>query len=713
MASKLVSYVHTVQLKLKIEQATLPHIDEPTPLYIYDEVTEAIGRDRKNIDDAIDCLEQRLQFRSTSTKQKALKLIKHMSQKGSGELQRALVRLSGQIKELQAFRCAPDAFKGDVPWKRVQEYAKEALEAIHSVKGDGARNGGDWGSGSLSSGLSTSTTGGKRMEGFGNDATGRGMSGASGATSGGATSSSRRYEGFGSGGAHSSNVLEHDQSEAWGLPFGTKLAMGLNELKSAAIAGAVGLGDFAGAYSGKGASGSPNESGYRSTYSPPTRPQIDVDAFEEHGYASHSTRNAMIPMSNVSNASNMSTSAEKSGGGTVRTPSSQSLEERLVQQFLSKSQGVRVAPTADECTKFLTTCAGHGSIPLAKAFEKTLLHGSWKEVLRALCVLDVAATGGGISGTPVISSMVEYFKEHPESLHRASDSAQDRVRSKAMSVLVRMGIDPQPTSQHASGVAAELHGRATGLVPAQDTSTGIDLLSMDALDAPDGLNELDSLETVSGTNTVGGNRGNGVSAPQNTSHPSDALGDTNLPSLLDALEVNDTDFAGDTTQNIRDDLTPNSPVAGLISGSGASIQSKPSDPFGDWLGAEETSPVPQSPATVSNAPSYPKTVNDPFGTLDMGVVANTSTAPSNGSMPTGTPPPILDDFFTSMPSTTMAPSLSTTTASAPAPMTGNVAPPTSVGNSTPTDVLGAWHATTSGFSSSQREEAAFDFGPLV
>ena len=70
MASKLVSYVHTVQLKLKIEEATLPLDDEPTPIWVLDEVASAVGSSRKNVDDAIDCLEQRLQFRSTSTKKR-------------------------------------------------------------------------------------------------------------------------------------------------------------------------------------------------------------------------------------------------------------------------------------------------------------------------------------------------------------------------------------------------------------------------------------------------------------------------------------------------------------------------------------------------------------------------------------------------------------------------------------------------------------------
>lgn len=680
LPSKLVSYVHTVQLKLKIEEATLPLDDEPTPPWVLDEVTNAIGSNRKNVDDAVDCLEQRLQFRSTATKQKALKLIKHMSHKGSTELQRALVRLSGQIKELQTYRCAPDAFKGDVPWKRVQEYAKEALEAIHGVKEGGVRGGGDRGS---RGNWTTSSMGGKRMEGFGS---GGAVSG--GAVGGGVPSTSRKYEGFGSEGARGpSNVLEHDPGDVRNLPFGAKLAMGLSELKSAALAGAVGLGEYAGAYTGKGATGSPKGSGYQSTYTPPTRPQIDVDAFGEHGHPSHSTRNAMMPMSSVSNASNASNVPNEASGGLARNASSlQGPEERLVQQFVTKSQGVRVAPTVDECTKFLTTCAGHGSIPLAKAFERTVAHGTWKEVLRALCVLDVAATGGGIGGTPAVSSIVTYFKEHPESLRRASNSAQERVKSKAASVLGRMGV-PCPTAVETSSMAGDTwHAGA----PGDASGATIDLLSMDGPEDVAGAGGAEASPQRETTSTA---------SKASTESKAYMTGGADLSSLLDALDVKD---AGEEERTAT--FNPSSPVAGLIS-TAPGVQSKASDPFGDWLGAEETSPVPPSPPTATN--TVPPAPLDPFAAVDLGlpqpnrgIQSPSSSGPMSPSMSNSmsmskaSTPPILDDFFSSTPSSS----------SRSAPNTG--APPMTA--SMTSDVLGAWHASTS----TQREEAAFDFGEL-
>jgi predicted transcriptional regulator with HTH domain len=171
MAGKLASFVGTVQLKLKVEKATSSE-DEPAPsaffyfyyvestqsrwlytwlyyssivrleadglaacvaVYLLDEVVRAAGSNPKNISDVVEALKQRLEFRSSVIKQKALKLVKHAALKGSSELKRSLNKLSPLIRELTHYRCAPDPFKGDIPWKKVQEYARDALETIHAA----------------------------------------------------------------------------------------------------------------------------------------------------------------------------------------------------------------------------------------------------------------------------------------------------------------------------------------------------------------------------------------------------------------------------------------------------------------------------------------------------------------------------------------------------------------------------------------------------
>lgn len=368
-----------------------------------------------------------------------------------------------------------------------------------------------------------------------------------------------------------------------------------------------------------------------------------------------------------------------------------------MQQFVAKSQGVRVAPTTDECSKFLTTCVGHGSMPLAKALERTVAHGTWKEVLRALCVLDVAATGGGVSGTPAVSSIVTYFKEHPESLQRASNSAQERVKSKAVSVLERIGV-PCCAAVESSSVAVDAkHGQTDhGRVPGDASGATIDLLSVDGLEDLAGIG------------------GAGIFPPHETMNRASTTDESDITSLLDALDVKDAGFRTTGGQERAAPPAPNSPVAGLISAE-TGVKSKPSDPFGDWLGAEESSPVPASPATVPNSGSSLAT-QDPFAVVGQGMPQPASLSPPSGPMSTAlststsksTKAPILDDLFTLAPIAAAATTTSPTSTS-----TTTTANTTScAGRGTPSDVLGAWHAATSGFTSSQREEAAFDFGEL-
>lgn len=67
----------------------------------------------------------------------ALKLVTHIGRKGSSDLRRLMARRSGAVRDLLHYRCDPDPFKGDTVWKRVQEYAQEALNAIHGTPDSG------------------------------------------------------------------------------------------------------------------------------------------------------------------------------------------------------------------------------------------------------------------------------------------------------------------------------------------------------------------------------------------------------------------------------------------------------------------------------------------------------------------------------------------------------------------------------------------------
>eukprot|EP00891_Asterochloris_glomerata_P002362 jgi/Astpho2/2362/gw1.00044.106.1_t len=73
---------------------------------------------------------RRLGHRSPVVKLKALKLIKHVSNKGAHDYRRAIVKQAKEIRQLTSYRGDPDPFKGDVPNQRVRDAAREALDAV-------------------------------------------------------------------------------------------------------------------------------------------------------------------------------------------------------------------------------------------------------------------------------------------------------------------------------------------------------------------------------------------------------------------------------------------------------------------------------------------------------------------------------------------------------------------------------------------------------
>jgi hypothetical protein len=516
-----------------------------------DEVVKVVGRDGKSIDDAVDVIEQRLQYRSSVVKQKSLRLVKYIAQKGSPEFRRGLLRLGQKIRELTHYTCAPDPYKGDIPWKRVQEYAREALAAVHD------------------SGHSESTR-----------------------------STISGMQGFGSG---EPGILD---APPVGDSFGAAFSLGLQDLKETAFGGRSPQADF----------------GYHhhSTFS---RPQMK------------------------DNGQDVQAAGEEDSHLRVH------LEQKLVDKFCSPMHsGVRVAPNAEDCRKFINSVSSKNGIEVAKALERKLENGTWQESLRALCLLEVL-TGSNLNMSDTDTVIVKYFSENSHSLYRASHSAQDRVRSKSLTVMEHMGLE-----------AAQPH---EGLTTAQD---GIKNTSGNLLD-------LDTSGTVDSNSPV-----------------------ENIASLLDAL-------TGDTQEQ-----TPNSPVAGLVcnplelpleesrspeyaktnsQNSGSAF----SDPFGDWA-----EPSPQTSELI-----------DPFAAMSM-APTSISSGPQNAATPSTVykpshVSPLIDDdddtFFSSLGNNSAE----------------HVSPQISLGEPkqvtttqrTTVDALGAWHAATSGFSSSQREESAFNF----
>ena len=64
-------------------------------------------------------------------KWKALLVIKHICRSGRNDFKKDMARQTELIRDCLGFRGAPDPLLGDTIYKRVQEAAKEALDAIY------------------------------------------------------------------------------------------------------------------------------------------------------------------------------------------------------------------------------------------------------------------------------------------------------------------------------------------------------------------------------------------------------------------------------------------------------------------------------------------------------------------------------------------------------------------------------------------------------
>ncbi|KFM22766.1 30S ribosomal protein S13, chloroplastic [Auxenochlorella protothecoides] len=180
MQARVAGFIGSVQLQIKIAEATSSS-DEVTPVYILDEVLSLVGSNRDAIDTATNAIVPRLKARSATVKQKALRLTRHACLKGDAALRSRLTHLaSPAVRDLLSYRCDPDPFKGDIPWKRVQELAKDTLTAMHA--GPEAAVGGashalqgriqGMGSGDAGGGGAAFSASSSRMVGFGSGAAG-------------------------------------------------------------------------------------------------------------------------------------------------------------------------------------------------------------------------------------------------------------------------------------------------------------------------------------------------------------------------------------------------------------------------------------------------------------------------------------------------------------------------------------------------------------
>lgn len=97
-----------------------------------------------------DALQRKLEHKNPVVLAKALRVVRYLCNKGPTPFPRAMQKHAGSIRNLQSFKGAADALKGDAPNQAVRTAANEALAVLFqqqpqqppSTGGGGARQGG-------------------------------------------------------------------------------------------------------------------------------------------------------------------------------------------------------------------------------------------------------------------------------------------------------------------------------------------------------------------------------------------------------------------------------------------------------------------------------------------------------------------------------------------------------------------------------------------
>jgi hypothetical protein len=104
--------------------------ENPTPGYVYPELIKLTHADVGNCDKMADWLYRRLQRAEPSVKYTVLQVMKLVSKGGRLEFRRALQRQNEAVKVCLQFKGPPDPLRGDEPYRKVKDAAKDALEAM-------------------------------------------------------------------------------------------------------------------------------------------------------------------------------------------------------------------------------------------------------------------------------------------------------------------------------------------------------------------------------------------------------------------------------------------------------------------------------------------------------------------------------------------------------------------------------------------------------
>ena len=104
--------------------------DNPTPGYVYTELAKLTHADVTTCDKMADWLFDKLKKNDSAIKWKTLLVMKHVAKGGRMDFRRSLQKRNDEVKAALQFKGPPDPLRGDEPYRRVRDAAKEALEAM-------------------------------------------------------------------------------------------------------------------------------------------------------------------------------------------------------------------------------------------------------------------------------------------------------------------------------------------------------------------------------------------------------------------------------------------------------------------------------------------------------------------------------------------------------------------------------------------------------
>lgn len=409
----------------KLEEATSAK-DDVAPMYVLDEIAQLASGGGEVAQSLAEASIKRLSNRSPIVKQKALRLIKHVSNKGAVEYRRAICKQAKDIRELQHYRGDPDPFKGDVLNQKVRDAAKGTLDAIfqatdtnysassskptltNRIQGFGSTNPGDSDHGSSSRGNMSSYSGG-----FSNSSS----SHTNGNSSGGG------MVGFGNprfNNASSGKPAASSGPSKW-LP--ASVANKLDNLNMLPKDRTGGL-RFEGNHGYSSGDDSPQRHSSNSSY---TRPPMPSES-QRPALASTSTRS-------YSQAS----------------PSGRTGDEAQLVNDMCTPGGLRAQPDREDLRLFVENAASLNGTTVAELLQAKMEKASWQEVLRALCALEAVISQGS---SAACGEIAVHFQANAEVVRNAMKSPQASVRQCAIRVFKVLGGDTLPESSQAPAAAA-------------------------------------------------------------------------------------------------------------------------------------------------------------------------------------------------------------------------------------------------------------------